>query len=325
MTDLALHIAEDRPAAQDASAPTAAPRRHGERVPLSRTLFPYLLLFPSLIFLALFTYWPIVQVVTSSLGFGATGIEAKAGAAPTLHHYVRLWQDEAFRTALLNNLIYAIGTIAPSIVIAVGLAVGLQESTRFNAFLRTIVFFPVLIPLVAAAALFLFVFMPGIGLLDYYLAKLGVASTNWLGNPDLALMSLCILTIWKNAGYYMLFFLAGLQAIPKDLYDAAKLDGAGPWVRFTRLTLPLLGPTFAFVIVIAIVNALSQVDHVFVLTKGGPSNASNLILFYIYQTAHESYDASKAAAATFVTLVLLVGLSAVSLRTLERGAQREAL
>jgi sn-glycerol 3-phosphate transport system permease protein len=280
-----------------------------------------LLLLPSVVFLAAFTYWPIGQVLLQSITIEVFGVEATTFG---ISNFERLLADPSFGRALANNLIYAVGTILPSVAIALALAVGLQDATRFNATLRTIVFFPVLLPLVAAAALFLFVFLPGIGLLDYHLAKLGAGNTSWLGNPDLALWSLIGLTVWKNAGYYMLFFLAGLQAIPLDLYEAARIEGAGSWARFRRITLPLLGPTMAFVLVIAFVNVITQVDHVVVLTKGGPSDSTNLLLFYIYQQAHENYDYGKAAAATVLSVAGLLALSFLSLRTLERGIHYEA-
>jgi len=280
-----------------------------------------LLLAPSLLFLAAFTYWPIGQVIGQSLTITTFGTDAVGFG---LGNFRRLLADASFGHALANNLFYALGTILPSVALALALAVGLQDATRFNAALRTVVFFPVLLPLVAAAALFMFVFLPGIGLLDYHLAKLGVPSTNWLGNPDIALWSLVGLTVWKNAGYYMLFFLAGLQAIPLDLYEAARIEGAGPWARFRRITLPLLGPTMAFVLVIALVNVITQVDHVVVLTEGGPSDSTNLLLFYIYQQAHENYDYGKAAAATVLSVAGLLALSFLSLRTLERGIHYEA-
>jgi sn-glycerol 3-phosphate transport system permease protein len=180
-----------------------------------------------------------------------------------------------------------------------------------------------LIPLVAAASLFAFIFLPNAGLLDYYLAKFGMAETNWLGNPSLALGSIIAITIWKNCGYYMLFFLAGLSGIPQDLLDAAKIDGAGRVQRFVRITLPLLGPTLAFVLVIATLNALTQVDHVIVLTQGGPSDATSMILFYIYQQAHQNFDVGMASAATVVSVGFLFALSVVSLRSLERGIHYE--
>ena len=124
------------------------------------------------------------------------------------------------------------------------------------------------------------------------------------------------ITVWKNAGYYMLFFLAGLQAVPEDVMEAAHLDGAGPYMRLRHIILPELKPTFLFVIVIATLNAVTQVDHVFVMTQGGPSNSTNLVLFYIYQQAVEHYDIGKASAATLLTLAALMGLTALSFRTM---------
>ena len=278
----------------------------------------YLLLLPSLAFLILFTYFPILQVLWSSLFHKPYG-QAQAGFVG-LDNYARVLQDEAFQRALVNNLIYALGTVLPSVVIALFMAVLLNRSTRLNAVLRGLLFSPTLIPLVAAAALFSFVFMPRLGLLDYYLAALGLHGANWIGDPDIALYALMALTVWKNAGYYMLFYLAGLQAIPEEAHEAATLDGATWWQRLRCVTLPYLKPTTSFVAVIALINAITAVDHVIVLTKGGPNNATKLLLYYIYQNAHEFYDPGKATAATVISVAILLCLSMASLKTLERGA-----
>jgi sn-glycerol 3-phosphate transport system permease protein len=171
---------------------------------------------------------------------------------------------------------------------------------------------------------FIFIFLPGAGLLDYYLAPLGFAETNWLGDPSLALGSIIGLTIWKNTGYYMLFFLAGLAGVPPELLDAAKIDGAGAWRRFLNVTLPMLGPTLAFVLVIAMLNVLTQVDHVVVMTQGGPSDATTVLLYYIFQQAHQNYDPGLASAATVVSVGFLLALSLISLRTLDRGLHYES-
>jgi sn-glycerol 3-phosphate transport system permease protein len=128
------------------------------------------------------------------------------------------------------------------------------------------------------------------------------------------------LTVWKNAGYYMLFFLAGLQAISAESYEAAILDGANAWQRLRYVTLPALKPTFAFVSVIALINVVTQVDHIFVLTKGGPADSTNLLLFYVYQQAVERYDIGKASAATVVSLAILLAVSALALRRSDREA-----
>ncbi|HML14085.1 MAG TPA: sugar ABC transporter permease [Xanthobacteraceae bacterium] len=282
----------------------------------ARNLLGLALLSPSLVFLAAFTYWPTAQAMWQSLHTGS-----RAGGAFGLDNYRALAADPAFRHALWNNLLYAVGTIVPSLVLALAFALALVRSTRANALLRSVFFLPVLIPLVAAASLFLFIFLPGVGLLDYYLAKIGVQGANWLGDPDIALYSIMGLTVWKNAGYYMLFFLAGLQAIPPEAYEVALLDGATVWQRLRFVTLPYLRPTLAFVLVIGLLGVITQVDHIFILTKGGPSDSTNLLLFYVYQQAVERYDPGKAAAATVVMLALLLALTALSLRRLEHNLE----
>src|SRR5215469_13002921 len=279
-----------------------------------RHLLGLALLSPSLVFLAAFTYWPTAQVMWQSLHAGS-----RTASVLGLDNYRALAADPAFCQALSNNFVYAIGTIVPSLVLALAFALTLVQSTRLSALLRSIFFLPVLIPLVAAASLFLFIFLPGVGLLDHYLAKLGVQGANWLGDPDIALYSIIGLTVWKNAGYYMLFFLAGLQAIPPEAYEVALLDGASMWQRLRFVTLPYLRPTLAFVLVIGLLGVVTQVDHIFILTKGGPSDSTNLLLFYVYQQAVESYDIGKAAAGTLVSLAVLMAVTAVSLGTLERA------
>ncbi|WP_238314196.1 carbohydrate ABC transporter permease [Methylobacterium crusticola] len=278
---------------------------------------PLGLLAPSLVFLALFTYWPVAEVLWDA----AHAVTRRGSRFVGLENVSALLADDAFRRALLNNGLYAAGTVVPSLVLALGIALALDGAGPVKALLRAVFFLPVLIPLVAAAALFLFLFLPGIGLIDYHLAKLGLPGANWLGDPDLALGAITVLTVWKNAGYYMLFFLAGLQAIPGETREAALLDGAGPLQRLRHVTLPALRPTFAFVGVIALLNAVTQVDHVVVLTRGGPSDATKLLLFYIYEQAVERYDAGRAAAATVVTLGLLSALTAVSLRRAECSSE----
>ena len=278
------------------------------------------LLAPSLFFLALFTYGPLLRVAAASLTVGRFAGNSSIG----IGNYRRLFADPHFARAVYNNLAYAAGTIVPSLVLALCLALALRETNRFTALLRTLVVMPLLIPLVAAAALFSFILLPGDGLLDFYLHKLGIGMINWLGDPDLALGSVIAITIWKNTGYYMLFFLAGLAGVPQDLVDAARIDGAGAWRRLRSIILPLLGPTFGFVVPISLLNALTQVDHVVTMTRGGPSDATNLLLYYIYQQAAQNYDTGLASAATVVGVAALLTLSLTSFRLIERGVHYES-
>jgi sn-glycerol 3-phosphate transport system permease protein len=297
-----------------APAARAASRRRLRYLPAA------VLLLPSLVFLAAFTYWPIARVLFESFHVGRFGGDTGLG----LGNYRRLFADPHFAEAAWNNAAYAGGTIVPSLLFALLFALALRESTRFNALLRTLVVMPLLIPLVAAAALFSFLLLPGEGLVDFYLAKLGVPLINWLGDPDLALGSIIAITVWKNTGYYMLFFLAGLAAVPQELVDAARIDGAGAWRRFRHATLPMLGPTFGFVVPIALVNALTQVDHVITMTQGGPSDATSLLLYYIYQQTAQNYDTGLASAATVVSVAALLSLSLLSFRLLERRLYYES-
>lgn len=283
-------------------------------------LLPYALLAPSLLFLALFTYLPIARVAIEALYHAPHG----TGAAVTFvgfGNYAKVLADPAFRQAVVNNLVYAVGTLVPTLALALAFAIAVQRSTRFAAVLRTVFFFPSLVPLVAAASLFFFIFLPGVGLLDYYLAKLGLQGPNWLGNSDVALWSVIGLTVWKNAGYYMLFYIAGLQNVPRDTIEAAMIDGANAWQRLRFVILPALATTTAFVFVIALIQLLTSVDHVIVLTRGGPSNATNLVLYYIFQAAHENFEYGKAAAATVMSVAILLAISLGSLRVMERGAR----
>ncbi len=293
-------------------------KRRTMRIRLARRAWPYLLLAPSLLLLAAFTYLPIVRVVWDSLHDKVHGSSTTLFVG--LRNYTDLFADKAFVQSVINNLVYAVGTVPPSMALALLFALALQRSGRINSVMRALLLFPSMVPLVAAASLFFFIFLPGVGLFDYYLAKLGLRGANWLGDPDVALWSLIGITIWKNAGYYMLFYLAGLQTLSSDVLEAATIDGANGWQRLRHVIVPLLAPTTAFVLVIALINVLTQVDHVIVLTKGGPSNSTKLVLYYIFEQAHENFAAGRAAAASVISVSFLLAVSLFSLKTMERGA-----
>ncbi len=280
---------------------------------------PYALLAPSIVFLVLFTYLPIVRVAVDALR------EVPHAGGPSrfvgLANFSAVLGDPAFIKAATNNLIYAVGTVVPTILLALLFALAVRRSNAFTAVLRVVLFFPSLVPLVAAASLFFFIFLPHLGLLDHYLRMVGLRGPNWLGDSDVALWSIMGITVWKNAGYYMLFYIAGLQNVPRDTIEAAMIDGANGLQRLWYVLLPALAPTTAFVVVIALVNVLTSVDHVVVLTRGGPTNATNLVLYYIFQEAHENFNYGKAAAATLMSVAVLLAISLGSVRAMERGGR----
>lgn len=285
-------------------------------------MFPYLILLPTLIFLLAFTYYPLLRSALDSLFDSRMASDNPPFSG--LQNYQRLFADSVFWRALLNNLAYILMTVIPGIVLALLLAVALWENTSLNRWLRTAFFFPMIIPLVSAATLWLFIFMPGMGLLDYYLAKIfGPMNNNYLGMSNSALIALSVIGVWKFAGYYMLFFLAGLQSIPASAREAALMEGASRLQVFFYITLPLLRPTISFVVTIALIYSITQIDHVAVMTQGGPNNPTTVLLYYIQSLANDTHDLGKASAATFVTLVLLFAFSVLNLRVLERGAHHE--
>lgn len=286
-------------------------------------LLPWLILSPSLLFLALFTWFPLARSVYDSL-FDTR--MAAGGEAPFVgaQNVLRLFADEAFWQSLVNNLVYLLLTVVPGVALALLLAVALWENHRVNRWLRTAFFFPMIVPMVSAAAVWLFIFMPGMGMLDYYLAKLvGPLNNNWLGNRGSALYALALIGVWKFAGYYMLFFLAGLQGIPASAREAAMMEGASGAQIFFKVTLPLLRPTLSFVVTTALIYSITQIDHVAVMTHGGPDNATSVLLYYIQNLAWETHDLGKASAATFLTLAGLFAFSFLNLKLLERGAHYE--
>lgn len=284
---------------------------------LLKTAKPYLLLAPSLLGLLAFTYLPIGSMLLDSFMEKVHGMNQTRFVG--LDNYAKLFADPIFRGAALNNLLFTLGSVIPSLALALFMALMLERSSRVNSFLRGLFFFPSLMPFVGAAGLCAFIFMPGIGLMDHYLAKIGLRGLNWIGDPDVALWSLTAISVWKNAGYYMLFYLAGLQSIPAEVKEASTMEGASSWQSLRHVILPMLAPTTAFVLVISLIYSLTQVDHVIVLTKGGPSNSTNLLLYYIYLAAVENFDYGRAAAASVVSVAALFAVSFSSLGVMERG------
>lgn len=241
-----------------------------------------------------------------------------------IDNYLRLLKDPAFHAAVRNNLVYIFFTVFPGMTLALLLALSLKQNTVINRWLRAAFFFPTIVPLVAAASLWSFIFLPGIGLFDYYIGRFfGSGSHNFLGLQETALGALIVISIWKFAGYYMLFFLAGLQAIPDDAMEAARIEGASTVQCFFHITLPLLRPTITFVAIVSLVYAVTQIDHVAIMTNGGPVNATTVVLHYIQSTALESQDFGKASAATFLTIITLFVVSWVNLKVIDRGTYYE--
>ncbi len=274
------------------------------------------MLLPALILLVAFTHWPTLRTFWRSVFW------AKSDVAPSnfvgLENYALLIEDPVFWKVLENNFWYAVGTVPTSIALAIVMAIWVNGKIRHAGLLRLAFFTPTILPMITVANIWLFFYSPDIGLFDQVLSIFGIDGPNWLGDPDMALSSIMLMTIWKEAGFFMIFYLAALQTLSPELYEAARLEGAGPWRIFRKITFPLLMPTTLFVLINALLNAFKLVDHIFILTKGGPNNASNLLLYYIYETAFSFLDSYYAATLTVVMLVALALIALVQLFYIDR-------
>jgi sn-glycerol 3-phosphate transport system permease protein len=282
----------------------------------ARQVYGWLLFSPAAVFFILFTHYPIVR--SCFLSFFSNARATQPSRFVGLKNYVYLINDPIFWQALKNNLIYSFGTIPLTVSLAILMAVWVNRQMAGRAFIRAAYFTPTILPMIAIANVWLFFYTPGVGLFDNILKSMGYPGVNWLGSPHTALPCLMAIAIWKDAGFFMIFYLAALQSLPKDVVEAGKIEGAGRWYFFRRVTFPLLMPTTLFVVFNALINSFRLVDHIFILTKGGPDNATELLLYYLYQTAFEFWDTAYAAVLTVVIIVILMTLALTQFKVLER-------
>ncbi len=268
----------------------------------------WLLLLPAFALLALFTHWPVLGTMWDSVH--ATPKGGRPAPFVGLENYQVMMADEVFWRSLWNNLGYALGTVPISIALAIVMALWVNSAMRGRTWLRMAFFTPTILPMIAVANIWLFFFTPQYGLLEQLLLPLGAASRNWLGSPETALACVTVVAIWKESGFFMIFYLAALQSIPPSLAEAAAIEGASRTYYFRRVVFPLLMPTTLFVLVNAVINSVRLVDHIFVMTRGGPNNATSLLLFHVYQVGFVFWDTGYAAA---LTIVLLFFLAAVAI------------
>jgi sn-glycerol 3-phosphate transport system permease protein len=217
--------------------------------------------------------------------------------------------DPVFWRALSNNIAYAASVIPLTIVLSLSMALWVNGRIAGRPFLRLSFFAPTVLPMIAVANIWLFFYAPGYGLLDQILGLFGIPAHNWLGDQHTALICLIAVAVWKDAGFFMIFYLAALQQISPQLGEAASIEGAGRWYFFRRVTFPLLMPTTLFVLINAIVNSFRLIDHIVVMTQGGPDNSTALLLFYIYEVGFKYWDTAYAATLTAVLLASLAFLA----------------
>ncbi|WP_438754199.1 carbohydrate ABC transporter permease [Pararhizobium sp. O133] len=271
---------------------------------------------PAALLMALFTYYP--AIVTAFHSVFSTGKSNRPSKFIGMSNYTYMFDDPIFWKSLINNIWFAIGTIPTSIGIALVMALWVNRKIAGRPFLRMAYFTPTILPMVAVANIWIYLYAPQIGPFSMVASALGFDHVNFLGDQSTALPAIIVVGVWKEAGFFMIFYLAALQSIPPSLADAAAIEGASRWYFFRRVVFPLILPTTMFILINAIVNAFRMVDQVIVMTQGGPDNATALLLFYIYQTSFYYWDTSYAAALSVVLLAILAALAFVQFGILEK-------
>jgi multiple sugar transport system permease protein len=275
------------------------------------TLEAWLFLAPALILLSLFVIYPIAYLCYLSFTTGSFTREGMLWVGG--RNYFRLLLDLDFWQVVGNTVYFTIATLIPSLVIPLGLAVLLNRSIALRGLLRTAYFIPSVTSLVAAGLGFRWLFQTD-GPVNAGLAFFGIEAIPWLGSTVWAMPVLILLSTWKQIGFNLVVFLAGLQTIPQSRYEAAALDGAGEWQSFYHITLPGLRPTLIFALITTAIFTLRSFEQPYVMTGGGPLNSTNLLVFYIYNQAFSQFDFGYAAAATTVLLAATLVLVYLQLK-----------
>ncbi|MCY4021493.1 MAG: sugar ABC transporter permease [Chloroflexi bacterium] len=281
-------------------------------------LAPYLWILPALTVYGIFKLYPLVSGLQMSL-LRWDGIEEPRYIG--LRNFEKILSDEMTLTVLMNNVHYAVGTVVGKIVLSLILAILLHQALKGRTFYRTSLFMPVVMSFVVVGVLWSWLFNPQFGLINSFLRGLGLdfLVQDWLGDAAVALNSLILVDIWKWYGFHMVIFLAGLQSIPDELYEAARIDGASVWQQFLHVTLPMLQPVMIVNVTISLMGAFNVFDIPFIMTAGGPANATNVMALHIYIRGFKFYRFGYSAALSYVLLVIVTLVAAIQLKLMTSG------
>lgn len=278
-----------------------------------KRITPYLFLLPAMILLGLTVFFPAVQAF--SLSF--TRYEYDLTQAPQwvgLANFKRLWADEVFWQTLRNTLLYLIGVVPILAITPLGLAILVNRKLRGINWFRTSFYTPVVISMVVAGIAWKALYSSN-GLFNQFLKQMGFASgIPWLTSPQLAIWSVMVVTIWKGLGYYMVIYLAGLQSISPELYEAAAIDGSDGWIKHWDLTFPLMRPYVFLVAVISSISATKVFEEVYIMTQGGPRNSSKTVVYYVYERAFQDLEINYACTIGLILFLVILVLSIFNLK-----------
>jgi multiple sugar transport system permease protein len=295
-----------------------AGRRHKGRRRVSPT--PYLFLLPALVLFLVFRVYPLVNGLW--LSFTSARLGRTQYTFVGLANYEKLLSDDRFLVSLVNTAYYTAASTLPILALPLLLAVVLNREVPLKALLRGAFFFPFTLSVVTVGLTWLWLLDPLVGPFNYYLKRIGLPVGSLLAEPQSAMWGIVVTSVWWVTGYYLVIYLAGLQDIPRHLYEAAAIDGAGVWRSFWSITLPLLRPVFLFVFVIHIIGSFQIFGQVFIMTQGGPGDATRTVVQHLYETAFQNLFAfGSASAMAWVLFAVILVFSLIQFRILRGHAE----
>jgi multiple sugar transport system permease protein len=294
---------------ETSGASTRVPRRDSDARP-GHGRPAVLFLAPFLILYVLFIIGPAIYGVVMSF-FDTSLVRSGLGSFAGLRNYREALSSGDFWSAIWHTLLFTILTTPPLVVLALVFALLAERVRRGRWFFRLAFFLPYVLPSAVVALIWIWLYTPALGLLSRTVVALGLDEPNWLGDPDWAMVSLAITTVWWTLGFNFVLYLAGLQEIPRDLYEASSMDGAGPWQQIRRVTLPLLARTTTLVVVLQIIASLKVFDQMYIMTQGGPNFSTRSALQYIFDIGFTDFRTGYAAAASTLFFIVVLIVSAV--------------
>ncbi len=285
------------------------------------TAVAWFFLAPAFAAIAVFFVVPVVSALV--LSFTDFDIYALGNLSVVrfvgFENYLTIFQTPLFWTSLGNTLYFVLVGGPLSVAVSLGMALLVNSKlAKFKPLFRTVYFLPVVTSLVAVAIVWRYLYHPANGLLNHMLSWVGIAPVDWLGNPATAMPAIIIFAVWKNFGYNMLIFIAGLQNIPDELYEASHIDGAGPWRQFVDVTLPMLAPTTVFVVIITAIGYFQLFAEPYVMTEGGPMNATMSVVMMMYEQGFRWWNMGYSAAVAFVLFAVVLIFSAIQVAVQRR-------
>ena len=281
-----------------------------------RPVSPYLYALPALAVLGVFVYWPILYSVW--LSAHKWDFLSPAPAFVGFDNYRIMLDSAQFRNAFANTTVFTLVSVIPKLALALGVAVLIAPPNRMNRVLRSVFFMPTIMSAVAIGVVFDWMMLTEGGTFNAALAWLGLDPVRWLTDPDIALYSIALVEVWKGFGYDVVIYAAGLQAIPVALYEAARMDGAGPWRQFRDVTVPMVMPTTFFLLILSVINGFQVYTFVDVMTQGGPARATEVILYYLVRTGFEGANVGLGSAVAVTLFLVLLTITIAKMLTLGR-------